>query len=1398
MAKSLPIIGTVAGTLLGSLIGAPWLGAIVGGLLGGLAANALIKPPKSQQPGDLDQSPTYGWDRIETQYTSGQPIPIVYGEHRVGGNVISQFVANNWVKLRQWGVEKSVGEIAFSGTPLIITTASNDVMGFSFKFSISDRCRDIRAIFMAATHSMITVPPFNVRVEYKLTAETVYKDAGVFPVWGRNNTITVESKRSGRKFSHGCYDIRLTIVNTASNGARVYTVGYGNEPAAMTAILMNVTFNELRMIQSTEDTKSFLSTLVAVSEGEIESIGGVYVNDQPLDNFSDSVSIETRVGTSTQAVVGDFAETKESISQAQELKKDDPVLYTTTDTIDAFELEFAAPNGMYQVVTTTKKKLWSKSVSVNTWGAQALIEIEYKKDGAADYTSLGIITFSSAPTQSSKRFAFRHDLDAKAVYHLRLTRRDADITSSEAANKLAWIRINEVTYDSLNYPNTALLGLKVLATDQLQGSPPNISCVVKGRRIKNYITNVTEWSDNPAWILADLLLNERYGLGGHLTEIDLDIASFITASNWYNELVDDGTGTFVKRFTLDIVLDATERPLDILQTMLAACRSFIVWSGGKIKLRPDKNDPAIQSFTEDNIIEKSFSFSYLAAGNQSNAVEVQYRNREKEWERDSVIVETTALAAGFEVERKKSSNMIGLTRYHQAYRIAKYLMNSSKYQTISCSFKVSLEGIFVEPGDVITVTHSVAGWVQKPFRVLSIETEGEGDLSLNCIEHISALYMDTIPPVIVPKFTTLDNPLDLPSPIENLTLSEFYTTNSPIKTCIRVSFQPPAINYRAGTWSEARAYIVSNEELRNTHGGELKNVLQFVGSSRTGEIDIPDVEVNRGYWLYVTSVSSKGIETSYRQAVRSYIFVTGKSTPPADVSKFWAVQVDKLIYFRWLPVADIASPVKYHIRMGTYWNTAYDIANNVEGSQVVAPFVLVGGHTLMIKAEDSAGNFSTNATYASLTVAQMAKRKIVLSFDEIDKLDTSSEGVMTNMVSRYPIFSPTDKKVLALQPTTTNSEMVFGITDSYYDLPVALEGEYETQVIDFGRKTFFELHIDPGMNTQEDKKRAWSGLVWCGDVPNIPEPGYISPTYHDGCSLPFATGAIKSDYIGRIAINQQLLTAMSTGILPLGLTCHLRTPYPAEGTVSGTPGVTNFTFEFQEIYVDSPSYEPIVFKDIQDGIFLDPIDLAKARSDVKQAIINVQPSGTLTLPHTMSFYLLQRNLTTIPILKKGFPPLKRAGHCPKWNEPNHLWGDFNMTELHIDICGSDDGVTFGPCQNISSGGEYKFQAFTLKFRMKTENPWISPELWKALIQLDLPERIEADRVTLNLSDSPGTTITFDEAFYQIPDVTLTPIGNTFTSAPMVLTVSTSYFVALAFDLGGNRSTEEVIFHACGV
>ena len=130
-------ISVVAGAVL--IAASPWIGgwsATVGmSLIAGAAIGMVAKqftPKIDSKLGTFENSQTYTWDGIQNIYGEGEPVPVLYGRHRVGGNVIAGFVSgdttaglqtNKYLHLlfavsegEVWGIEPD--SIQIDGSPL--------------------------------------------------------------------------------------------------------------------------------------------------------------------------------------------------------------------------------------------------------------------------------------------------------------------------------------------------------------------------------------------------------------------------------------------------------------------------------------------------------------------------------------------------------------------------------------------------------------------------------------------------------------------------------------------------------------------------------------------------------------------------------------------------------------------------------------------------------------------------------------------------------------------------------------------------------------------------------------------------------------------------------------------------------------------------------------------------------------------------------------------------------------------------------------------------------------------------------------------------------------------------------------------------------------------------------
>src|SRR5690606_32317339 len=140
-------------------------------------------------------------------------------------------------------------------------------------------------------------------------------------------------------------------------------------------------------------------------------------------------------------------------------------------------------------------------------------------------------------------------------------------TVAEIVDKTFVESVVEVIEAKLRYPNSAVIGVKLEATQF--SNIPTRAYDVKGRIIRvptNYNPETREytgtwngtfklaWTDNPAWIYFDLATHPRYGLGHLIQDNQVNKWTLYAIGQYCDQLVPDGHGGLEPRFTCNLYL----------------------------------------------------------------------------------------------------------------------------------------------------------------------------------------------------------------------------------------------------------------------------------------------------------------------------------------------------------------------------------------------------------------------------------------------------------------------------------------------------------------------------------------------------------------------------------------------------------------------------------------------------------------------------------------------------------------------------------------------------------------------------------------------------------------------------------------------------------------------------
>ena len=356
-------------------------------------------------------------------------------------------------------------------------------------------------------------------------------------------------------------------------------------------------------------------------------------------------------------------------------------------------------------------------------------------------------------------------------------------SDSQTMPNTAYLReANEFWTADHRLQGVAFLGIRLKWDEEAFSGIPEITAVVKGKKVYDPRTATTVWSDNPALCIRDYLTNTRYGKGLPTSAIDDD--AIIAAANDCDESVTlyDGGGSG-KLFTCNTVLDTSKTLFDNLNTLLVGCRAFLPYSQGEYRLKIDKSGSSQFDFTLDHLIG-GIGIEGESKEDKYNRVIVKFPNPDANWEPDTAIwppagstEEAAYLAEDGGVLLSEEIQLETITNYYQARDLARIILLRSR-NAIKCVVQTTSEALKLEVADVITITHPTPGWDQKPFQVTEIRLNEDGTVNLALVEYDSTIYTweEGVEQTAYPD-TNLPDPFTV-GVVSNITVTETTTLGS--------------------------------------------------------------------------------------------------------------------------------------------------------------------------------------------------------------------------------------------------------------------------------------------------------------------------------------------------------------------------------------------------------------------------------------------------------------------------------------------------------------------------------------------------------------------------------------------------------------------------------------------
>ena len=474
--------------------------------------------------------------------------------------------------------------------------------------------------------------------------------------------------------------------------------------------------------KETSRSKQLVKIIDVISEGEVEGLAdgmkSVYFDNTPVQNKDGSynfnnVQLEGRVGSQVQDIIAGFNTSEKEVSVGTQVRKNLPITRTVTD------------NKVSRLrLTIGVQSLFSQNENGDTNGTTVELVITI---GSQSYPV-------SISGKYSSQYLQQHTFDnlPPVPFTVKVERVTEDSKSQRLQNNTVWSSYTEIIDTEFTYPNTALIGVKF--DSEYFSNIPARTYDLLGLRVKvpsNYDTRTrkytgmwdgtfkTDWTDNPAWILYDVVTSKRYGLGNRLGEFGADKWALYQVSQYCDQLVPDGFGGQEPRFTCNAWLTEQRSAYDVINDICSIFRAMPVWNGQQLTVVMDRPSDPVWTYTNANVEKGEFNYTFSAKKARHNAIQVEYADKDNGYEKaiEYVSDDESIRRNGLNV---KKITAFGCTSRGQAHRTGLWLLQTEKLETKTVSFVVGAEGLMHVPGDIIKVADTYYAGTNVGGRVLLV------------------------------------------------------------------------------------------------------------------------------------------------------------------------------------------------------------------------------------------------------------------------------------------------------------------------------------------------------------------------------------------------------------------------------------------------------------------------------------------------------------------------------------------------------------------------------------------------------------------------------------------------------------------------------------------------------
>lgn len=444
--------------------------------------------------------------------------------------------------------------------------------------------------------------------------------------------------------------------------------------------------------------------------GLVNGLKSVYLDGVPVENADGSRNFaefgyRVTLGGPTLEADAAFGDVQTEVGVGVTVLAAVPVVRTVTDTT-ADKLR----------VTITVPQLAEQTAEGNRVGAAFDWAIDVQSNGGGYVQKWAETISGKASSPYSRAVVVSLREVGPPPWDVRVRRVSADSTNANLVNAFSWASYTVISGVRMLYRHSAVVALQFDAKNftavpqrwyDVMGVsdwdiPVNYNPLT--RTVAGSWNGLWKqgWTNNPAWVLYNLVKHPRYGLGEYVTTLP-DKWALYQLALWCDEPLSDGRGGTEPRYSINAYITEQREALLLLQEICSVFRGVLMHGGSTLTVTWDAPGTPVASYAPANVVDGIFTYADGSSAAKKTSCTCWYTDRSQAGKRVPATWDDPELVAKYGL-RPMEINPLGVATPGQALRMAKWALYTAHYEEQTIAFRVGAEGPARRLGEVFQVT----------------------------------------------------------------------------------------------------------------------------------------------------------------------------------------------------------------------------------------------------------------------------------------------------------------------------------------------------------------------------------------------------------------------------------------------------------------------------------------------------------------------------------------------------------------------------------------------------------------------------------------------------------------------------------------------------------------------